>query len=110
MKKLNELSYTEQKQFADLLASWLGTYTEEVTARVYPKLEEIYNNEMVMNMLRELKTRQEKEEKETADSFWQIVIDAGKENEFDDHCMHNHCLSHAGSYRDVLYDMYLRNR
>lgn len=110
MKKIAELDYSEQKQFAELLASWLGNYTEEVTERVYPKLEEIYNNEHVMNMLQELKTRQEKEKKETTDAFWSIVNDAGKGNEFNDHCMHNHCVSHASSYRDVLYDMYLRSR
>ena len=108
MKKITELDYTEQRQFAELLAPWLGRYTEEVTAKVFPKLEEIYNNEHVMHMLAELRYREEKEKLETADSFWLIVKDATNGKEFDDHCMHNHCITHAGSYRDVLYDMYLR--
>ena len=109
MKKLNELNWKETKEFAALLHAWLDQYTAEVVKTVYPKLEEIYNNEFVMNLLRELKTRQEKEAHADESDFLFMVRNACEGEEFDKFGFSNHCLEHSKSYRDVLYDMFIKS-
>lgn len=105
MKKLN---WNESEEFADLLYVWLHQYTEEVVARVYPKFGEIYENEFAMHLLKELKIRTEKEQKDEKTTFLYMVRDAVEKKEESDCSIHCHPLEHSGSYRDVLYDMYIR--
>lgn len=107
MKKLNQLTYDERKELSELLEAWLGCYVEEVIEKVMGQLEEIINNPMTMMMLRELKKRMEEEKKKRIDSFYWMVLDASEDEEFDEHCVHNHCMQHSKSYRDVLYDIYI---
>ena len=107
MKTLDklELSLEERNEITELFANWLQPYTHEVIVRVMEKREEIINNEFAMNLLRELKTRSEKEEKDFAHSVGHLLFSFDDFKEFDPH---NHPLSHAKSYRDILHDMYIR--
>lgn len=110
MKKLNEMSYEDQKHIAELFKCWLSNYTEEVNAKVLPHAEEIINNEMAMYLLEELKTRTEKEKKELNDSYNHIIYQManGYDISLTVENIHNHCLTNAESYRDVLYDLYIK--
>ena len=106
MKTFEALTYTEKEEIAALFAAWLKPYTHEVIVKVMERREEILNNDFTMNLLRELKTRQEIEAKEfTGD----IRLMFGNFDEFKQYDPHNHPITHSGSYRDILYDMYIKN-
>lgn len=107
MTEMKNLSWKESEEFAELLYVWLRRYTDEVIANVYPKFGEIYENEFAMHLLKELKIRTEKEEKDARNSFLYIVRDAVEGNEKSNFHVHCHPLEHAESYRDILYDMYI---
>ena len=103
MTNYKEANYLDKRLFTDLLANWLRPYTSEVINHVLKKVEEIYSNDTVMNMLKELKQREEKEI-EDLDSSIYFAIESNEEKEF-----HLNCLTHSRSYRDVLYDMFIRD-
>lgn len=92
----------EQEILATKLQCWLGTYTQEVIERVMARMDEILNNDFAMNLINELYERTEKERK---DEISTIMFSLGHEVG----TVHNHPLTHAQSYRDILYDMYIRN-
>ena len=106
MITFNEREYKERKEIAKLIANWLKEYTHEVVVKVLEKREEIINNEFTMNMLKELYKREEEEQKEINNSIQSLLEYFDEHKEFD---IHNHCLTHSNSYRDVLYDMYIRD-
>lgn len=111
MKTIKEMTREERKEFAELLNNWLKMYTGEVLKKVAPRFNEISQNEMAMHLLRELKERDDKEDKEEFKSIEYIVESEVYEYEVGDlhyECYHNHCLTNAKSYRDVLYDLYIR--
>jgi len=103
MKNYTDLSYQEKKEFTNLLTNWLHIYTSEVINKVLEKAEEIYNNEFTMNMLKELKIREERELESLSSDIDMIIQYKNKVQ------LHLNCLTHSKSYRDVLYDMYIRN-
>ena len=105
MKKFAELNYNEQEEIAELFATWLKNYTHEVIIKVMEKREEIINNEFTMNLLRELKTRTEEEGKDFGRSIRNLL---GNFDTFKEYDPHNHPLTHAKSYRDILHDMYIK--
>ena len=105
MKKFENMSYEEQKEVVALFTCWLKHYTHEVIVKVLERRDEIMNNESSMMLLKELKEREEKETKRFNDSMFSLVEHFDDYKEFDPH---NHCLTHSGSYRDVLYDLYIR--
>ena len=105
MKKFNELSRDERKEVSELFANWLNDYTDEVIKKVMQKADEIINNDMAMMLLKELKERDEKERREFTYSIRNLLDDY---ESFACHSARLNCLTHAGSYRDVLYDMYIR--
>lgn len=105
MKKIKDLSYEERKEITALLANWLKNYTHEVIVIVMERREEIINNEFAMNLLRELKKREEEEMKDFESSITSLL---GCFDDFKKYNPHNHPLTHAGSYRDILYDMFIR--
>lgn len=105
MKKYEEMSFNEQREVAELFANWLGRYTHEVIIKVMEKREEILNNDFTMNLLRELKDRTEKEQSKMAESMHFLLDDFDNFKEYDPH---NNALTHADSYRNVLYDMYIK--
>ena len=105
MKKFEDFTYDEQKEIRELFANWLKEYTEEVIYRVMERAEEIINNEFAMNLLMELAKR----EKEESEDFYRSISRLLDNIENAKTCHpHNHPLTHAGSYRDILYDMFIR--
>ena len=105
MKNFQEMNYDERAEVSALLANWLEPYTHEVIVKVLERRDEIISNDFVMNLLRELKKRDEAESKSFANSINNML---GHFECFSQYDPHNHCLEHAGSYHDVLYDMYIR--
>lgn len=105
MRKFNEMSYDEREEVVELFANWLDMYTEEVIKKVLAKADEIINNEMAMMLLKELKERDEKECRDFSRSIKHLLDDY---EVFAEHKVRATCLTHAGSYRDVLYDMYIK--
>lgn len=103
MEYRENTSLAEQKEFAKKLQVWLTMYTDEVYKKVMPRLEEIINNETAMMCLDELYKRHLKEQDEEVRTI-QFAIGYEKDYEYG---LHNHCLTHSGAYRDVLWDMYL---
>lgn len=96
----------EQKEFAKKLQVWLGEYTQEVFERVMKQMEEIINNEFTLKMIDELYERTLKEQEEEIRHIEYVLgYDNSNLSGF-----HNHPLEHSDSYRDVLYDMYIKNK
>ena len=89
----------------EIFANWLDDYTDEVIKRVVQKVDEIINNDMAMMLLKELKERDEKERREFTNSIQNLLEDY---EVFSEYSAKLNALTHAGSYRDVLYDMYIR--
>lgn len=104
--KYEEMRWEEQKEVAGLFANWLRPYVHEVIVKVLEKRDEILNNEFAMNLLKELKKRSDSELKEFDQSIEFMLADYEGFAKFDPH---NHALSHSKSYRDVLYDMYIKD-
>lgn len=100
--KYEEMSYEKQLEIEKLFGVWLRPYVNEVIIRVLRIKDEIIENELAMNLLRELAKREEQEEK----SFYS-TIGCYFDNVPDDADFHLHPLQHSKSYRDVLYDMYI---
>lgn len=103
--KLEEMNAYERKEIAELFATWLRPYVHEVIVQVLERRDEIVNNEATMHLLRELHAR---EVKENADFASSINFMLGSFDTFSQHDPHNHAFSHSRSYRDVLYDMYIK--
>ena len=101
--KYEEMKLEQRKEIAGLFENWLAMYTETVINQVVTKLDEILNNEFAMNMLRELKEREDKEKEERVRDFRYILQGRNADG------IHSHVLTHSESYRNVLYDMYIRN-
>ena len=106
MKIFDELSMNDQKEIVKLFTNWLQPYTQEVINKVIRfKKAEIINNEFAMNLLRELKEREEKESVDFAHNIGNLMHEFDVFEQYDPH---NHPLTHAHSYRDILYDMFIR--
>ena len=104
MKKFEELGFEERKEITLLFANWLKNYSHEVIVNVISRRDEIINNEFAMNMLKELKDREEKEEKDFANSIGSLLYEF---DTFKEYNPHSHVLTHSKSYRDILRDMYI---
>ena len=105
MKKYDDMNITEQNEIAELFGNWLKNYTREVIVKVMKNRDDIINNDFAMNLLIELKEREDKEEKEFYHDIANLLFDFETFKEYDPH---NHPLTHSSSYRDVLYDMYIK--
>ena len=99
MEKLND------KEFVELLANWLKIYSDNVVKNVMKKVDEIKNNDFAISLLKELYDRENDEYEDFLRSIDSLYYDYDKFSEYD---VHNHPLSHAKSYRDVLDDMFIR--
>ena len=106
MKKFTELALEERNEIVRMFATWLKPYTHEVIVKVLERKHEIINNELAMMMLTELHKRTEMEAKDFAHSIGNMMYEPAT---FSKYNPHNHALTHAGSYRDVLYDMYIKD-
>ena len=107
MIKFENMDYDRQKELAQLFANWLKNYTHEVIVRVMKQRDEIINNNFAIMMLEELYIREEAEAKDFAHSIGNMLHDFETFGQYDPH---NHALSHAQSYRDVLHDMYIKKK
>lgn len=105
MKTWDEMNYEERDEIIVLFATWLKHYTQEVINKVISQRDIILGNDTVMNMLRELKEREDKEDRDFYQSIKSLLGNYDTYKEYDSH---NHVLEHSRSYRDVLYDMYIR--
>lgn len=98
--------FNEQKAFAEKLQVWLTMYTDEVYKKVMGKMEEIINDEVAIKLIDELYQRSMKEKE---DERRTIMYSLGQDDDIAKFGIHNHCLTHSDSYRDVLYDMYIKD-
>lgn len=105
MKKFEEFKFEERHEIVLLFANWLKQYSNEVVIKLLESRDEIVNNEFTMYLLRELKKREAEEEKDFNNSIGNLLMDY---DYFKEYNVHVHPLQHADSYRDVLYDMYIR--
>lgn len=107
--KLSEMKLEERKELAELLEAWLSPYVDRVHIKVLNQLPQIVENEMAMKLLRELKARQDQEKEDRARDieyrFWDL--EKGKKIA-DDVSFGCSCLTHSKSYRDILYDLYIK--
>lgn len=102
MKKFDEYTIEERKEICSYLETWLVMYNNEVINKVLDNIDDIINNEFVMNMLKQLHERTLKE-KEDFKRNLRFKLENDIDSDF-----HNKCLTHSNSYRDVLYDMYIK--
>lgn len=105
MMKFNEMEREEREEIANIFSTWLKPYTTEIIIKVLEKSDEILSNEFAINMIKELHKREQEEKKEFSNDMARLLIDFDSYKEFNPH---NHCLTHSKSYRDVLYDMYIK--
>ena len=98
----------EQRAFAEKLQLWLGEYTQEVFEHVMKNhMEEIINNDFSLKLIDEL---YERTLKEREDEIRHIEFALGHNDWENLATLHLHPLEHSDSYRNVLYDMYIRDR
>lgn len=97
----------EQRELATKLQAWLSPYTNEVYKRVMDRMDEILSNDFTLNLINELYEREQKEIKDEIDN---ILFSLGYMEDIERYGLHNDCLTHSKSYRDVLYDMYIREK
>lgn len=108
--KLEKWSATKSKSELDEISKkiqvWLGHYTDEVIRKVFDKIPEIVDDEFSMNLINELYTRtlEEREDESRTIEMYLCGVLSPK-----DSVCHCHPITHAKSYRDILYDMYIRN-
>lgn len=109
MKQYNEItspvSDLTEREIAQLFATWLKPYTHEVINNVLRIKDTILQNDFAMKLLEELHNRTIKEADEFEHNIFSLLSDF---DTFSQYNPHNHALTHAGSYRDILYDMYIK--
>lgn len=93
----------EKQQFAEELNTWLGYYTDEVIEKVMSKIDLIIADKQSRTMIRELHTRTAQEEESMVGSFrWALGGTSPR-------LWRHSALTHAKSYRDVLYDLWIKD-
>lgn len=91
------------------LSNFCRIYINDVVNTVVKKLPYILENKMILDFLHELRVREEQENLDVQRNI-KFKIDEFLEygyikNDFD---IHIHSTSHANSYRDILYDLLIR--
>ena len=105
MEKFDKLSYDEKAEVVAWFSNWLKNYTHEVIIKVLERRDEILANDFAMNLMKELFEREAKENKDFNSSIDSLMNNF---ETFKEYNPHNHPVTHSDSYRDVLYDMYIR--
>lgn len=93
--------------FKNYVNNWLKEYTNEVIHRVLKNIKEIRDSDFACWMLKELYIREEK----SLTNFkfiMNVMIDEYTKKGKADNNPRLNVLEHPQSYRDVLYDMYIR--
>lgn len=105
MKHFEEFNEQEKDQIIMYMSNWLKNYTEAVIMKVMEKKEQIINDGLAMHLMTELYIREEKERKDFTYSIEMLFRNFDTFKKYDPH---NNPLQHSQSYRDVLYDMYIK--
>ena len=87
-----------------LVANWLKNYSNDVVVRVMENYDQIINDKTTYNMLYKLYF-QENKENETFIYEIEHIVKNGVTDETKDMLRLGEC---SRSYRDVLYDLYIR--
>lgn len=87
-----------------IVANWLKDYSNDVVVRVMEKYEQIINDKTTYTMLSKL-YKEENIEEETFIHDIEYMIEFGIKYETKDMLRIG---EHSRSYRDVLYDLYIR--
>lgn len=98
----------DKEHLAELLECWLSMYTSEVIERVLLRINDILGDPMTMNLLEELYKREAKEKEKRLNDFEFILLCISQNKKWDADRIHNNVLEHSDSYRDILYDFYIR--
>lgn len=99
--------FEDKQKFNKEIANWLKPYVDSVVKRVIKyKLTEILENQTACMMLRELYDREQKELNDFETSVENLINHFNEYEQFD---IRSNCLTHSIAYREVLYDMYIRN-
>lgn len=108
VKKWEDLSFDEKEEISKLFTNWLGEYTDKVVLKVMRKKEEILNNSTVIVMLKEL-YKLEKSDMESIEFNIYKMLNGG-EKDFEHAKAYGIRPIHSSSrsYRDVLYDLYIK--
>lgn len=101
------MAWSEKREFAAQMSNWLTHYTQDVYVKVMGQFEDIINNPFAMDLINELYIR---EKKEIEDEIGTMDLWLGNVDHFKEFNPHNHCLTHSKSYRDILYDMFIRDK
>lgn len=105
MKTWNEMTYKEQQEVTELFSNWLRKYSDKVIVDVMKDRDKIIEDEYAMKLLKELKEREAKEYEDFTHSIDVLIRNYDTFKQYDPH---NHPLTHSSSYRDVLYDMFIK--
>lgn len=98
-----------RKEFLLDLSNFCKCYVNDVCNKVIKQFDKIVSNELILNMLHELRIREEKELKAFTESFsWRLGEYLDDKNYDMSYNLHNNPTSHAGSYRAVLYDLLVK--
>ena len=100
-------NFSEQKIFQRELQTWLGCYTTSVANRVIEKMDDILSNATALKFIHELHERTQIEIKGREFDI-SIALSDEEFRSTNENWLHADTLTHAKSYRDVLYDMYIR--
>ena len=87
-----------------IVANWLKDYTNEVVVKVMEKYEQIINDKTTYTMLSKLYEEENKQESEFIRDI-KYIIEYGVKDETKDMLRLG---DNSRSYRDVLYDLYIR--
>ena len=101
----------QHNQFSDKMRVWLGCYTDEVIHRVLLRMDEIVNDPLTMKLINELYVRTKEVEKRAVSEWrYELMRLAADEEKYEnDGLFHLYPQEHPESYRDVLYDLYIRD-
>lgn len=100
-----DLDTKKKNHIVRLFSVWLCRYTHEVIVKVMERRNEIITNNFAISLLENLADREEKEREDFAHSIGTMMRDFDTFKKFDPH---NHPVTHAGSYRDILYDLFIK--
>ncbi len=109
-KEVARNSENNEFEFLLDLANFCRIYTNEICNRVIRQSERISKDSFILNALHELRVREEKERKEFIDNFsWRLKKTVSKLPDDMSYDLHNHPITHSRSYRDVLYDLLVKD-
>lgn len=105
------ISTNKNDDFLLDLSNFCRLYVNEVCNKVISKIDIIINSPFILYALHELRAREEVERKKFISDFgWRLKFALSRDAEDDvSYDLHNHAISHSKSYRDVLYDLLVKD-